>query len=273
MPGWKNAEVAFVPAGKTLHDELPDSDPNILHVDTGMGMLDHHQTDEYTCAAKRTLEYIAKIKIHDGKHGFPDEALVRMVDQVNDIDHFKEAYYPNAAADFYDFNLVAIMDGWKLIYPNEHIRLIELGMATLDGIYRTFQNKVWAERENKENGIPFETVWGKGLAVETVNDETVRIAQRSGYTVAVRKDPKKGFVRVKALPESTADLSGVYNTYKTLDPDATWFLHASHKMVLNGSAKNPDSVPSKLTLREIVDVLKNFKAQSSNDKSNPKSKK
>lgn len=260
LPGWEKADVGFVVAGKTMNDDPPDADPEILHVDTGMGTLDHHQTDEYTCAAKRTMEYISK-QITDNKkqkkkHNFPDEALERLVEVVNDIDHFKEASYPNPAADFYDFGLVGILDGWKLIFAQENEKIVELSLLLLDGIYKKFQDKVWAQEEIKVNGVEFETAWGKGMAVETVNDEVVRMAQRMGYTLAIRKDPKKGFVRIKTLPDSPADLTHTYQKLKKLDPDATWFLHASKRMLLNGSVKNPDSRPSKMTLREIVDVVK-----------------
>ncbi|MBI3379295.1 DHH family phosphoesterase [Candidatus Gottesmanbacteria bacterium] len=266
LPGWEKADVDFVPAGKTLNNEIVDSDPEILHVDTGMGILDHHQTDEDTCAARRCLEYI-KSKTQKSKspglarrgagknQKWENEALERLVEVVNDIDHFREVYYPNPNADFYEMGLIGILDGLKLTMADKNIKIVDFSMIALDGIYKSFQNKVWAEEEIKEKGIEFKTPWGKGLALETINDETVRIAQKQGYTVAVRKDPKKGFVRIKALPESKANLTPCYNIYKKMDPQATWFLHASRKMVLNGSVKNPDSKPSSLTLREIIDVL------------------
>lgn len=257
LPGWEAAKVEYVAAGQTLNKEIVDSDPDVLHVDTGMGMLDHHQTDEDTCAARRTLEYIKKQETGNKKQETEDEALERLVDVVNDIDHFREVYFPNPTADFYDLSLVGILDGLKLLYPDDHQKLVDLSMLALDGIYKTFQNKVWAEDEIKEKGIEFKTKWGKGLAIETINDETVRTAQKQGYVLAVRKDPKKGFIRIKALPSSKADLSSCYNIYRKKDPDATWFLHASKKMVLNGSMKNPDSKPTGLTLREIVEVLEN----------------
>jgi len=91
--------------------------------------------------------------------------------------------------------------------------------------------------------------------VETPNDETVHLAQKMGYVIAVRKDPKKGYLRVKALPKEAIDLTGVYNEFKKQEPDATWFLHASHHMVLNGSSKNPDMRPTKKTLQQIIDVI------------------
>lgn len=254
LPGWEKAQVMYVSAGKTLNDEPVDSVPDIMHVDTGMGILDHHQTDEDTCAARRTLDFIKEQRTKN-KEQEEDEALERLVDVVNDIDHFKEVYYPNPTADFYDFSLVSILDGLKLLFPDDHNRLLEIGTQTLDGIYKSFQNKVWAEKE-LQDGIPFETKWGKGIGIETVNDEVVRLAQKLGYVMAVRKDPKKGYIRIKALPESKTDLTSCYNTYKKKDPQATWFLHASRKMVLNGSMKNPKTIATTLTLREIIDVLK-----------------
>ncbi len=257
LPGWSMSQVVFVPAGQTLNGEIVDSNPEILHVDTGLGKLDHHQINEDTCAAKRTLEYISqyKKKKQDQKN-FPDEALSRLIDVVNDIDHFREVYFPNPTADFYDFSLVAILDGLKLIYPDDHKHLLEVGLEAFDGLYKTFQNKVWAEKEIKREGIEFQTRWGKAIAVETTNDEVVRLAQKQGFVIALRKDPKKGYIRIKALPDSKVDLSSYYTIYKKMDKDATWFLHASKKMILNGSMKNPQSRPTKLTLREIVAVLK-----------------
>lgn len=256
LKGWDSAEILFVPAGKTLNDDPVDSDPQILHVDTGLGILDHHQVDDDSCAAVRTQEFIKRQKAKGNRQKLNDEALGRLVDVVNDIDHFREVYYPNPSADFYDFSLASILDGWRFIYGDNHQKLVELGIITLDGIYKKFQDKVWAEKEIKTAGLEFKTKWGNAIGIETINDEVVRVAQKLGFIIAVRKDPKKNFVRVKALPNSKVDLTQYYNKLKKLDPEATWYLHVSHKMLLNGSMKNPQSRPTKLTLKEIIEVLK-----------------
>ena len=160
------------------------------------------------------------------------------------------------SSDFWDFGLEAQVDGWRLLYADNPIKIVELGMSALDGIYKQFQNKVWAEKELKEKGVEFSTKWGKGIGVETTNDDVVHLAQKMGYAIAVRKDPKKGYLRIKSLPKEEIDLSHVYDTLKAAEPDATWFLHASHHMVLNGSSKNPDMRPTKKSLQEIIDVVK-----------------
>ncbi len=248
LPGWEEAAYAFVPAGTTLGKLPPDDNPEIIHVDTGFGKFDHHQTNEDICAATRVYETIT---IYKGK----DAALERIITLVNDVDHFREVFYPNPTADFWDFGMVAAIDGWRLIYPDHPIKIVEMGMDMLDGIYKSFQNKIWAEKELKEKGVEFKTKWGKGIGFETPNDEVVRLAQKSGYKVAVRKDPKKGYLRVKSFPDPTIDLEPVYDRLKAEEPDATWFLHASHHMVLNGSSKNPDMRPTKKTLQQVIDLI------------------
>lgn len=248
--GWEEASFAFVPAGKTLNDMPPDSDPDILHVDTGFGKYDHHQTSDDTCAAMLVYE---EVKKHHGE----DKALERMVAVVNDIDHFREVFFPNPNGDIWGFGLHTVIDGWRYMYADNQLKIVELGLSALDAIYKTMQNKVWAEVELEKNGIEFDTKWGKGIAFETVNDEVIHVAQKKGFVLVVRKDPRKLYLRIKALPIKDIDLTFLYERLKKEEPTATWFLHASHHMVLNGSAKNPDMKPSQRPLAEIIEVIKN----------------
>jgi hypothetical protein len=248
FPDWLEASLAFVPAGQTYKGFPPDDNPEIIHVDTGFGKFDHHQNADDTCAAQLVYQELKKL----GKN---DLALERLVNVVNDVDHFREVFFPNATADFWDISMISAIDGWRLIYAEEPIKIVQLGMETLDGIYKTFQNKVWAEKEIKDKGIEFESPWGKALGIETVNDETVHLAQKMGYTIVIRKDANKGYLRVKSLPIDKIDLESYYETMKTKDPEATWFLHASHHMILNGSSKNPAMRPTILTLNEVIKIL------------------
>ena len=256
LPEWHEADIAFVPAGTTWGGSIVDSDPEIFHVDTGLGMLDHHQSNEDTCAARKTLEYVKNELSRQNNSGWENEALERLVDVVNDIDHFREVYYPNPTADLYELSLIGIMDGWKLLFSEDSRKIAELSMVALDGIYRKFQDKIWAEKEIKEKGIEFKSKWGKGIGLDTVNDETVKLAQKMGYVIAVRKDPNKDYVRIKANPGSKVDLKTTYNKLRKKDRDATWYLHPSRKMILNGSMKNPETKATNLTLREIIEILR-----------------
>lgn len=251
--GWEDAEVAFVAAGNTLNGEEVDLDPEILHVDTGFGVCDHHQGNSKTCASILTWEWIKK-----------NNLLVRKVDErtmqsflavVCDIDHFGEARWPDPANDRYDFILERMIDGWKLLYPGEDQRLIQWGMDSLDGIFQILKNKYKA-MEEIENGLKFETKWGKAVALETTNDEVTHLGQKMGYNIVVRKDPRKGYLRVKTMPDPKIDLTGVHDRLKQLDSEATWYLHPDKHQLLNGSTKNPGMKPTSLTLEQVVGVLK-----------------
>ncbi len=246
LPEWKEAAIAFVPAGKTLQDALADSDPEVLHVDTGFGKFDHHQGNEDTCAALKVYESL-------GKH---DEALERMLRVVNEVDHFREVFFPSPTSDVWEMSLGSIIDGMQMTMVSDPLSMIDRVMDCLDASYKMFQNKVWAEKEIKEKAVEFTTRFGKALGIETVNREAVHVAQKMGYVIAVRKDPKIGSIQIKSIPKDEIDLTALYEEVKIQNPEATWFLHASKHMLLNGSAKNPDMKPTKLTLNQIIETVK-----------------
>lgn len=273
MSGWEKTGVCFVPAGETWEGQPVDSDPNVLHVDTGLGKFDHHQLDEDTCAAKKIFDFLRRQKsrhaefssasgipkqVRNDKKGVRNdagEALERMVEVVNDIDHFRQVFWPNATADFYEFFLEAVLDGLNLIYQDEDEKVVEFGLRALDGVYKKFQNKVWAEKILEEQGRKFKTKWGKGIGFETKNDEVISLAQKKGFKIVLRKDPKKAYVRIKARPERGIDLKEEFEKLKKADPEATWYFHPSGCMILNGSVKNPKTKPTALELKEVIEIV------------------
>ena len=55
----------------------------------------------------------------------------------------------------------------------------------------------------------FKTKWGKGLAIESINDSVIKLAQLMGYVIVVRRDPRKGYVRIKTKPNQSDTDKGV----------------------------------------------------------------
>ncbi len=273
LGGWDKAGVKFVPAGERL---LPfpkgqsfdyaienKGKDEYIHVDTGMGPLDHHQTQsDKVCGASLAFDFVKKGLTENEPTINPEklEALDRMVRYVVSIDHFKEVFRPDPLADYHDFSIVNILDGLKLEKPNEDEFYVDFICECLDALLHDFENKIWAEREIKNIGVEFKTKWGKGLGLETINDSSVKLAQMMGYEVVVRKDPRKGYVRIKARPDAPGkkgvDLTLAHEKLSKIDPQATWFLHVSKKMLLNGTPKNPKMKPTKLKLNAIIEVLK-----------------
>ncbi|MDO8460901.1 MAG: hypothetical protein Q7S38_00500, partial [bacterium] len=289
LPDWHDAVVEYVPAGQRL-ERLASSSKNeklnairytleaidkvgedeIIHVDTGLGPLDHHQIEsDKVSAASLTWEFIkdqrskinpsASLRARDQSSNEEklrdrEAAIGRMVKVIVDIDHFKEVFWDNPTADYHNFSFLGILEGLKVQKPNQDFAYIEFGIQILDALLHKFESRIWAEKELKK-GQEFETRFGKAMGIETINDSVVDLSQKMGYVIVVRKDPRKGYVRIKAHPGKEINLTLVYEKLKKMDPDATWFLHISKKMLLNGSVKNPKMRPTTLTLDEIIKVL------------------
>lgn len=255
FPGWADAEMKFVPAGETLGQKPPDEDPDIIHVDTGLGKFDHHATaDRRKCAATLVL-------LHIKKNGYVKDqlsldALMRMMRIVLDVDHAGDKVWPDPANDRYEFFFEQMLDGLKQgeeKYDSE--RLARFGLEACDGIFREMKNKVSAGTI-LETGTIFKSPWGQGIGVETTNDGALRLGERIGYMIVVKKDPRKGNVRIYAHPKSGADLTKTYEEIGKRDPQSDWFLHASKRLLLNGSSSNPKMRPTTLSLHEIIEIIK-----------------
>ncbi|MBI4096458.1 MAG: hypothetical protein HY425_01945 [Candidatus Levybacteria bacterium] len=291
LPDWSDALVKFVPAGERLQrlvnqrsassssEELNArrsaldaiekiGEDEVIHVDTGLGPLDHHQTaSDKVCGASLTFDFVKRVRgsefVVQGNESrkWEDrmEAVGRMVKVVVDIDHFKEVFRKDPLADYHEFDLAGILEGLKIQFPNQDDYYVEFVSKSLDAVLHTFENRLWAEKEIAQNGHEFETRFGKGIGFETINDSVIKLSQKMGYAIVLRKDPRKGYVRIKAVPsdgKTNIDLTLVCERLSKMDSDATWYLHVSKKMLLNGSVKNPKMRPTTLSLEKIIEVLK-----------------
>ena len=254
LPDWNNPSFKFVSAGKTLDDKLPDEDPNIIHVDTGLGRFDHHQfASDKLSATKRVYDYLLEkqyVKRYD------QDALGRIADFATMIDHFGEVHFPDPTSDLYDFSLYRLIEGMKAIGKKDE-EIMQHGFILLDGVLELFKKKINAEEEIK-GGFIFENKWGKAIALDTQNEETMKMALKQGYRTVAKRNPKTHFIRIKTLPDKDIDLTPVHEEILKADPKDTWFLHSGKHMLLNGSSKSLDSKASSLTLKKVIEILQSI---------------
>lgn len=241
-------------AGKTLRNEPPDANSEVLHVDTGGGKFDHHQDQDRKPAC---IQVFNELKNQESKLR-DDQALVRLLAVVTDADVGNYIHWPESQTDRYEFSLDSLIGGFKK-YGLSDSRLVDLSLVLLDGVYTSLKTKVKGEKIFKE-GIVFETKWGKGIGFETRNDVVLELGEKKGYSLALRKDPQNGNVRIYARNDRGVDLTSVWEKLKENDPEATWFLHQSKCLLLNGSTKNPEMKTTKLSLEEVIEVLKGTKS-------------
>jgi hypothetical protein len=249
--GWDQPHFEFVLAGKTLNDAHPDDNATIIHVDTGLGKFDHHQLEERTSASRRILDFL-KEKGNLRKSSI--EALDRIVDVVTLYDNFGEAKFHEPQSDIYNFSLSEVINGTKAMLQDD-LKTVEMVLPFLDGLLYNMKNKIGAEKDLKM-GLSIQTSFGKSLFLETSNDESMKLAMKIGYNLVIRKDPDRGYVRIKTFPDPEYDLTKLYNKIMGVDKVGSWFLHSSKNMLLNGSSKSLDMKASPLTLAQLIELIR-----------------
>ncbi|MEA3355073.1 MAG: hypothetical protein U9Q63_01140 [Patescibacteria group bacterium] len=252
---FNQAEVKFVPAGMTFENKTVDSDPNIVHVDTGLGRFDHHQLDSRVCAAGLVFNYLKCNKKVALKY---QSALERLVEIITQIDHFEDFFWQDSNNDRYDFCLHHIFDHLKLSGQLKDEEMVVEGEKLLDAILFGLKQKIVTEKE-LEKGIKFESKWGQSLGIETKVSRVSKLAQKKGFGLVVRKEPKTNLVSVKSQPKKDLDLTELYLVLKEKDKNADWFFHQSKHIILNGSRHNPKVRPSILSLEELIEIVKNIR--------------
>lgn len=253
------ARFAFVNPGERISLDEAGAEGfelhNVVHVDTGLGKFDHHQPDRGKLFISATsLVYDHSLSIHPELE--QDEALQALVEFITETDHFGEIYWPEADHPRYCFMLHELLKGSELSDPHDDESMLYFGMQCLDAVYGVMTQRAKAKTILSEKGIEFPLKIGTCIAIETRNDDTIKLAQKRGYALVIKKDPKLGNVRIKARPDAAIDLSALYERVKELDTVGTWYNHPSGKMLLNGSDKARNQTPSPLTLDTIVALAK-----------------
>ena len=257
LPGFESATLTLIPAGTTLDDAPVDSDPDIVHTDTGYGIYDHHHLpdpEKSMCAAERVYkDLVAKKRIPENLV----KSLRRIADFATLIDHLGEINFPDPLNDRYDFSLHMIVVGLRKTGVAD-AEIYEFAWKALDGILVLFTEKQEAEDVLAE-AVEFDSKWGKGLAISSDNTAAMTMALFKGYVVVVQKGVSKANARIKSRPSTDIDLTPVRDAIQKDDKTGEWFLHISKNMLLNGSSKGAPMHPTELSLEELVTIVQSIK--------------
>ncbi|MBP7768405.1 hypothetical protein KA082_01025 [Candidatus Woesebacteria bacterium] len=255
---YATARFAFVNPGESLsipEIERTGVEPHeVTHVDTGMGEFDHHQTDRgqaYLSATKLTYEHVVSLHPELAE----DAALHELSDFITEIDHFREIYWPDADNIRYSFMLHELIRGSEFGHTQDDEAQLRFGLQCLDYAYSGLIQQVSAQKEIETIGNPFEVSFGPCLALETSNDDTIKLGQKKGYMLVVKKDPKLGNIRIKVRPDAPVTLEKLRDAIEKVDPIGTWYYHPSGKMLINGSQKHRNQTASPLSLAQVTKLI------------------
>jgi hypothetical protein len=255
------AKVAFVNPGTALsiaEVQARGVEPHeVTHVDTGLGEFDHHQPDrgkKHVSATSLTYDYVCSV--HPDLKS--DVALQEISTFTTEIDHFGEIHWPEADSTRYCFMLTELIRGSEFGDRHDDEAQLNFGLQCLDYAYAVLTQHFSAQEEIQQKGQPFELPFGPGLAVETSNDDTIKLAQKKGYVLVVKKDPKLGHIRIKVRPDAAVTLEKLHEAILAKDTKGTWYYHPSGKMLINGSQKHRNQTPSPLHLQEVVALIQSI---------------
>lgn len=238
QPEFKDAEVEFISA---THEEGNENEDRVF-IGTGGGQFDEHKEGLNTCAGSLVFEYLKEKGLIPE---LEEKALEKLVKWNLLVDTGK------ATSSEYDEFSIQSFIRTKDSSPETSKRSVQLGQEVLDRVLEVLKRKEQSKLD-WEKKVEFESKFGKGYGVvsETINREFCREQDGDLYLMV---DPKYSSVQYFA-PEK--DLQPIYEKVKSLDPDASWFLHQSHHMVICGSSSAPDSKPTKLSLEELINIAK-----------------
>lgn len=244
-PEFKDAELEFISASR---DAASEESTNKVFVGTGGGRFDEHKEGLSTCAASLVYEYLKEKGLIPGEE-ITQKALEKLVQWNKLIDTGKAP-----ESQFDEFSVQAFIRT-KDNSPETSKKSVEMGMEILNRILVVLKRREQSIKD-WEKRVEFQTKFGKSFAVvsETVDREFCR---QQGGELFLMYNPKHHSVQF-FTPSFDIDLKPVYNQLKILDPEASWFLHQSHHMVICGSASAPDSKPTKLSFEELLEAVKNL---------------
>lgn len=245
-PDFKDAKIEFVSASRDLAAKEENEDK--IFLGTGGGRFDEHKEGLETCAGSLVYEYLNE-KGFIPKDDITQKALEKLVEWNKLIDTGKA---PDSQFD--EFSIQSFIRT-KDNSSESSEKSVELGEEILSRLLEVLKRREqsiidWEKR------VEFDCKFGKSIGVssETIDREFCR--EQEG-NVFLMYDPKNKGVQF-FTPSFEIDLEPIYRKAKELDPEASWFLHQSHHMVICGSSSAPDSKSTKLSFEQLIEAVKSI---------------
>jgi len=259
-PDYTKAEVNFtevtIDGGKPFGGKPVDSDSDVIHIGVCRGKFDEHgpaHADEIASAATIVLDHL-KEEGYVKEGSLEDQALSRLAGFVLMLDTGEIK-----GKELSDFTVGSVIQGMSNRTDKNAEDLSQemygVGVQMLDALYAGMQDSAVLTKDWK-NHIDLETSFGKIAALETTSMKADDYAYSQKYSMVILVQPEKGYRQFRANRDSNIDLTSVYEKLQAADPKAEWYLHQSKKLLICGHDIAPETKLSKLSLSELIDIVK-----------------
>lgn len=240
VPDFQKAEIKFI----AQNEPTPENSSDVICLGVGKEEFDEHRGILEESTTSLVWQWIKKNNFAP-KDELERAALDELSEHIRQEDtrHFV----------FRTFDLPSIISGLNVLHRNS-LKTSEAIFPMLDGLLVSLKNYINLKKDWK-NKIEFETNWGKGVALITKSSPN-SFAYNQGFVIIVAIHPNTNWHSIKADANSSVDFTSLYEKLKKIDPEAYWYFHQSKKMLINGSDVAPNIKTSKLTIKEMIDLLK-----------------
>lgn len=243
-PDFKDAQVEFISASRDQAAKEENKDK--IFIGTGGGKFDEHKEGLHTCAGSLVFDYLKQEELISNNE-MTKKALAEMVEWNKAID-----MGTIALSEYDEFSPPSFIRT-KNDKKDTSLEDIELGRKILDRIFASLKKKQQSVMDWEER-VEFTSRFGKTYAVSSQTIDR-SFCKRMGGDLFLIYNPKYPSVQY-FTPSQTLDLAPIYEKVKSLDKDASWYLHQSHHIVLCGSSSAPDSKPTKLSFEQLIEAIK-----------------
>lgn len=244
-PKFKDFGVDFISANHNSGDQETEEK---VFVGTGGGKFDEHKEGLHTCAGSLVFDYLRNENL------LPEDKLaVKAIEEM--VEWNKKIDTGTIPIEAYDEFSVPAFIRSKDNNKQTSLKDVELGSEILERILE-MQKRKQQSIKDWEKRVEFETKFGKTYAIKSGTIDRP-FCKRMGGDLFIIHNPKYPSIQY-FTPSQTLDLSPIYEKVKEMDPDAGWYLHQSHHMVLCGSSAAPDAKPTKLTFEQLIEMSKSI---------------
>lgn len=245
FPEFKEAKIKFISAEKGNNGAKDDE--YTLYIGVGRGKYDEHKGDIGESAMSLVWEDI-KNRGLSPKDELEIKAFTEIVQWNTLVDTAKIPSW-----EYDDFDIDNFIRSYESD-PKDSLKTVKLGEQILDRLLPRLVKKQkglvdWPKR------IDFKSKWGKSVGIESATFGRSH-AYKLGYQVVVVLSPEDHFIGITAPGLSDLDLTPIYLKIKDIEPEAGWYLHHGKKMILCGAKSAPDVKRSKLTLNQVIEIVK-----------------
>lgn len=244
-PKYADYSVDFISA---THDMGHEESEEKVFVGTGGGKFDEHKEGLATCAGSLVFDYLKKEGLLP-QDVLTVKALESMVSWNKSVDMGTAPI-----SEFGEFSIQAFIRS-KDSKKQSSMDDVELGGKILDRVLEV-QARTQQSFKDWESRVEFESKFGKTYAIKSDTIDRP-FCKKMGGDLFLLLSPKYNGVQF-FTPSHELDLSPIYEKVKQMDPEADWFLHQSHHMVLCGSSAAPEAKQTKLSFEELLEVVKNI---------------